>query len=74
MSKYVLLNRGYGESRSALESRIGQDTDLVVVDKIGDNLVVEGRREAVQRLMKNVRGWSSTPERKVRQPRVYAAH
>lgn len=68
---YILSHDGYGDSPTSVERQICDDAELSVVDRIGDDFVVEGQPLAVQRLVRSLRGWASSPQRRVRQPNMY---
>ena len=70
MSKYILTYQGFGPTPSELESRIGNSVDLKLVDRFGENLVIEGKRNATMLFLRDIHGWFCAPERRVGPPRV----
>jgi hypothetical protein len=71
MNRYVLTYQGYGEAPDALASRLQEESGVRVVDRFGNNLVVEGPRKELTELVSGLRGWFSAPERRVRQPGLF---
>lgn len=72
-SRVILSYNGFGDAPSDVEARICAREGLSVVDRIGQDLVIEGPPAAVRSFVRDLRGWFSAPERRIRQPRVYAA-
>lgn len=73
MGRYILTYQGYGEAPEKLVTRLCGEPDVRVVERIGDDLVVEGPRDALTDLFSDLSGWFTAPERRVRQPRLYAS-
>lgn len=73
MTKFILTYRGYGDSPGDVESRISTDEDLQVVERFGNNLVVEGPGAAMRRFLVGLHGWLKSPERRIKRPRMMGA-
>jgi hypothetical protein len=76
MKRYVLTYQGYGEAPDALETRISEeagDGEMRVVERFGDHLVIEGQREELAKFVSGLRGWFSSPERRLSRPRTFGS-
>ena len=69
MAKYILSHRGYGDQPAKVMDLINRLDTIKVIDRLGNDIIVTGRAVDVRDLAKRLKGWTPSPERRIRNPR-----
>jgi hypothetical protein len=68
MAKYIIMYQGSGPSMEEASELIPQSEGVVLLDRFGPNIVIEGPAPKVRELLVGLPGWNSSITRKIKHP------